>query len=183
MNEYDEQAEEFLKSTGTTLEVNFAYTGPYFGDEKEIRDVYSFTLRNDKGIYSAQFGDSTHNTQRRKFATSSNGHSVSFMSESYGSEEKHVKKMGFNLNRGGRLDAKELKAAREHKPNAYAILSCIGGYVPEVFEDFCSEFGYDDQALSEYPRVMNIFTQCQMEARGMRQLFTEGQREQLSEIA
>lgn len=183
MNEYDKQAEDFLKSTGTTLEINFAYTGPYFSNDKEFRDVYSFTLRNDKGVYSAQFGDSIRNTQRRKFASPSNGHPVSFMSEFYGSEEKRVKKLGFKLTSSSRLDAKEIRAAREHKPSAYDILACIGGYVPEVFEDFCAEFGYGEQPLSEYPGAMDVFTKCQTEARGMRQLFDAAQRDQLAEIA
>jgi hypothetical protein len=54
--------------------------------------------------------------------------------------------------------------------------------VPETFEGFCDEFGYSDLTLLEYPRVMEIFTACQAEQKGLRQLFTEDQRELLSEI-
>ena len=69
MDEYERQAVDFLAQTNTKLSVSFLYTAPYFNDEDEVRDVYAFTLQNKKGVYSATFGDSVRNTQRRAMVT------------------------------------------------------------------------------------------------------------------
>lgn len=83
----------------------------------------------------------------------------------------------------GFKNLKDSIAAIKHKPSAYDILACLSSYYPETFEDFCSEFGYDEQSLSNYPKVMEIFTACKAEERGLRQLFNDDELEQLSEIA
>lgn len=44
LNEYEQQAVDFLGATDTKLTVAFLYTGPYFDGGEESRDVYSFTL-------------------------------------------------------------------------------------------------------------------------------------------
>ena len=64
MSEYTEAAEKFLSDTGTTFNIEFQYTGPYFAGDKDKRDVYRFTLKNARGEYSSTFGDSIRNTER-----------------------------------------------------------------------------------------------------------------------
>lgn len=34
------------------------------------------------------------------------------------------------------------------KPNSYDILACLTKYDPESFENFCSEYGYDNDKIS-----------------------------------
>ena len=68
MNEYTQQAEQFLIDTETTLNIVYLYTGQYFKDDTDSRDIYQFTLTNKRGSYRAKFGDSIHNTKRRIFA-------------------------------------------------------------------------------------------------------------------
>ncbi len=58
MNEYDQQAEDFLKSTGAKLTIKYKDTGLYFSDDKSVRDIYTFILRKDGKSYSATFGQS-----------------------------------------------------------------------------------------------------------------------------
>lgn len=66
MSAYTEQADKFLTDTGSTFEIIYSHTGPYFDDDNEERDVYTFTLRNARGEYSGKFGDSLQNTKSGK---------------------------------------------------------------------------------------------------------------------
>jgi hypothetical protein len=57
-NEYDAQAEKFLRDTGTKLTLKCVGYRPYFSDEKESRDVYKFTIKTARGQYTGTFGQS-----------------------------------------------------------------------------------------------------------------------------
>lgn len=132
-NEYEVQAQEFLKNTGSKLEL--VYIGhdinENWGDD-EYRDHYEFTLSKGDKEYTGEFWQSIANA---------------------GTE-----------------------------PTAYDILSCLGIDYTESFEDFCSEFGYNDLPLSEYPRVKRIYDAVQEESEGLQRLYTEEELEQLAEI-
>ena len=59
------------------------------------------------------------------------------------------------------------------KPTSYHILACMTKYDPGLFEEFCSEFGYDEDSktadrvymavMREYKQLERIFTAKQME--------------------
>lgn len=63
MNEYIEQAEQFLKSTNTTMKVVFYKYDYYFDEDIGQRDIYKITLKR-KGIgqYTFTFGTSLQAT-------------------------------------------------------------------------------------------------------------------------
>lgn len=69
MNDYEKQASDFLKNTGTTLDILWSERRPYFLGDKEARNVYKFTLRNKNGKYTDTFGDSIANTKANKRPT------------------------------------------------------------------------------------------------------------------
>lgn len=177
MNEYEKQANDFLESTGTTLTIEYLYTGPYFmDDKKDKRDVYEFTLKNARGEYSAKFGDSIRNYQRRVFANTCRLNGTR-------GRIREARTLGFKVYvNSDRLNINELKAALVHKPSAHDILSCLGFYYPPTFEDFCSELGYNDLPICEYPKIMVIYQTCIEEQRRLSKIFTEEQLEQLMEI-
>ncbi len=62
----------------------------------------------------------------------------------------------------------------EKKPNAYDVLACLTKYDPGTFEDFCADFGYNEDSRTaekiyfavqkEYSNLCRIFTAEQMEA-------------------
>jgi len=62
MNRYELQAERFLKKTNTTLSIKFDYCGPHFGDNDTSRNNYKCVLKNIKGQYTINFGNSIQNT-------------------------------------------------------------------------------------------------------------------------
>ena len=44
MTEYEEQAAEFMKKTGTTFVCEFLECRKYFPSDEQMRDVYNITL-------------------------------------------------------------------------------------------------------------------------------------------
>ena len=63
--DYEQQAQDFLDATGTTLTVEYIKTAKYFHGDKEARDIFRFTLTNERGSYSSTFGDSILATANR----------------------------------------------------------------------------------------------------------------------
>ena len=177
MNEYEKQAIDFLKETGTAFEIIYQYTGPHFSGETDHRDVYRFTLKNSKGEYSSTFGDSIRNTERRELATRKPLRNTDI----YGATRTKALRAGL-LDKDGRLSTSALLKARNYKPSAYDILSCLEKYCPDTFEEFCDDYGYNDLPLTEYSRIMQIFQNCKDQERALKKLFTPEQMEKLADI-
>ena len=62
MTDYEKQANDFLKATGTTLNTEFVEYGPHFDDDKESRNIYKITLANQAGKFSFRFGQSINDS-------------------------------------------------------------------------------------------------------------------------
>lgn len=169
MSEYTEQADKFLADTDTTFTLEFQYTGPYFGDDKTKRDVYRFTLKNARGEYSSTFGDSTHNTKLRGWATDTTGRIP------YPNKRAALKLYGSEQMR-------ERAKWRKYRPSAYDILACLEKYDPDTFDNWAADMGYNDQPLSEYPNVLKVWTACVEQYRGLARMFSDAEMEQLREI-
>ena len=58
MNEYEEQANKFLKDTNTTFKAEFLKHGLHFQDDKDTRDIYLITLQRGERVYKFNFGQS-----------------------------------------------------------------------------------------------------------------------------
>lgn len=172
MNEYEKQAQEFLESTGTTLEIVYQYTGPHFAGEEEKRDVYRFTLRNKKGEYSSTFGDSLRDTAINRICKDRYNMSVQ------DAKDAGIYRRGWSVQEMYSA-AKKLKPV---KPSAYDILACLEKYDVGSFKDFCDNYGYNDLPLSDYPRVMGIYQAVSDQVRGLRRIFSAEEMDQLAEI-
>jgi len=61
-SEYDIQAEKFLGDTNTKFKTKYYDYAYYFPQDKEQREIYKVTLRNDKGSYTFKFGQSIANS-------------------------------------------------------------------------------------------------------------------------
>ncbi len=70
----------------------------------------------------------------------------------------------------------------ERPPSAYDILACIQKYDPDTFENFCSDFGYNDQPLSNYPKVKKIYNAVCKQWKQVSRFFTDNEIEELREI-
>ena len=71
---------------------------------------------------------------------------------------------------------KKLKA--EAVPSEYDVLACLEKYDVGTFEDFCSEFGYDEDSRT----AERIYIAVIKEYKDLTRIFTAEQMEELSEI-
>ena len=60
--DYQKQAIDFLKETGTTFTSTFKTHDFYFPEDKDTRDIYNITLKNSRHRYRFTFGQSINNT-------------------------------------------------------------------------------------------------------------------------
>jgi len=77
--------------------------------------------------------------------------------------------------------ASDVRKTREtHKaktPTKYDVLCCLQKYPVETFEDFCGDFGYDEDSRKAYKTYLAVHSEYAKMAR----LFSEKELEQLSE--
>lgn len=187
MNEYEKQAQDFLKKTGTTLTVKFLRHGKYFATDDDSRDIYEFTLTRGSRSYTGTFGQSVFDS------------GVIFQSKNRKSKERlniTVPEKFWPL-REGRGDATLKRAFARwfskkffhampselslgKKPTAYDILSSMpNSYPGQTFEDFCADYGYDPDSRNAY----SIYEACKKELEGLMMLFSDEELEELNEIA
>lgn len=75
----------------------------------------------------------------------------------------------------------KLENGKYDGPNAYDILACLGGdsYVSGDFDEFCSEYGYDNEPGSERTKARKIWKLCLKQNEKLRRCFTEEQIEEM----
>ena len=69
-------------------------------------------------------------------------------------------------------------AQGSNEPTMYDVLTCLQKYDVGTFEDFCGEYGYDNDSR----RAEKIYKAVCKEYQGMQRLFTESELNLLSEI-
>ena len=74
--------------------------------------------------------------------------------------------------------ASESTGNGDNKPTAYDVLACLTKSDPYSFEDFCSNFGYEEDSRKAY----KIFKAVMKEWKNVELLFTPEQIEELQEI-
>ena len=167
MNEYLKQAKNFLNNANAKCEI--VYGGISRNEnwkEKEKRNWYDVTITTPRGKMTFIFWDSIHNTK------------ISTMTfEEYAKKKfkcNRVENMLYREKVKVKNDLARLKA--EAVPNEYDVLACLEKYDPGTFENFCSEFGYDEDSrtaeriyiavIKEYKDLTRIFTKEQIEEAG-----------------
>lgn len=152
MNEYIKQATEFLQKTYAKMKIE--YVGLAVNKEwkeKQKRCLYEITLTSPRGSMIFDFWDSIRNTEIRTMPFDA-----------------------YNVQANKELAAKKKAAV----PSVYDVLACLQKCDPGTFENFCSDYGYDEDsrtALWVYLAVQNEYTQ-------LARLFTPEQMEELAEI-
>ena len=67
-------------------------------------------------------------------------------------------------------------------PTAYDVLSCLTKYDIGSFEDFCGDYGYENEEPEDRTASMKIYKAVLREWQGMNRLFDDEQLDQLREI-
>ena len=144
-NEYEKQANDFLKSTGTTLNVEFKQHGKHFPDDTEKRDIYTVTLKRGQRKYKFNFGQCTNDS----------------ITPEYRKQIKHLK-------------AQLKKIA----PSPYDILAALQSHEVGTFENFCGDFGYDNDSR----KAEGIYKAVLDEYNNLKMLYSDSELEKLQEI-
>ena len=136
--------------------------------EKEKRNWYDVAITTPRGKMTFTFWDSIHNTE------------ISTMTfEEYAKKKlkyNRVEDMSYGEKVKAKNDLARLKA--DAVPNEYDVLACLEKYDVGTFEDFCSEFGYDEDSRT----AERIYIAVIKEYKDLTRIFTEEQMEKLSEI-
>ena len=82
-----------------------------------------------------------------------------------------------------KLLSKDPKKISEAEPTAYDILTRLGSdsYVDDDFDEFCSEYGYDNAPGIELTNARKIWKACLKQNEKLRRCFTEEQIEEMRE--
>ena len=80
-----------------------------------------------------------------------------------------------------KLQSKDPEKISEAEPTAYDILTCLGSdsYVSDDFDEFCSEYGYDNTPGSERTKARKIWKLCLAQNKKLHRYFTEEQIEEM----
>lgn len=152
MDEYIKQATEFLQKTHAKMKIE--YVGLAVNKEwkeKEKRCLYEITLTSPRGSMTFNFWDSIRNTEIRTMPFDA-----------------------YNVQANKELAAKKKAAV----PSVYDVLACLQKYDPGTFEDFCSDYGYDEDSRT----AERIYFAAQKEYTQLARLFTPEQLEELAGI-
>lgn len=168
MDEYIKQATDFLQKAHAEMKIE--YMGLAVNKEwkeKEKRCLYQITLTSPRGSMVFDFWDSIRNTEIKIMTL-----------EVYA--EKQYRIPFSDLNQTEKMQAK--KSLRQKKkaaaPSVYDILACLTKYDPGTFEEFCSEYGYDEDSRT----AERVYFAVQKEYTQLAKLFTPDEMEELAEI-
>ena len=176
-SEYEQQAEAFLKATSTKFKCEFLRHGKHFADDKDTRDIYKITLTRGRRSYTFNFGQSIADSG---FFFSMGKKKVNIDRKYLLQENKqnlihHIRReSNFQFMNNGKSDVIHYPVA----PTAYDVLSCLTKNDPGTFENFCSEFGYEEDSR----KAEKTYNAVVEEWRNVCALFSDGEIEQLQEI-
>jgi hypothetical protein len=174
MSEYTEQAIAFAEKYGVTLATEYLGTYPRLG-KTPVANFKCTLARNGKSFeftFSISINDSWKHSDG--FNRPQLGLPMQLRSENWPTAAKEQTI--------GRWTLTPLK--KPTPPTMYDVLASLQKYDPGTFPEFCSEYGYDDQPLSEYPKVMETWQAVINEYINVRRLFPEEEvQEELGEIS
>lgn len=170
LSSYDEQAIDFLKLTGATIEVKFSHSGKHFDTDKDVRDIYNITIKRGSRSYMFNFGQSINKSQYYQDSIQGRTYTLS----------GGCRTGNYSINDLSKYQGagQPLKLVKGEAPSEYDILVCLTKYDPGTFENFCSEFGYDTDSRSAEKTYKAVYD----EWKNVCALFTDSEIELLAEI-
>lgn len=168
MNEYVKQAKDFLNKANAKCEI--VYGGISRNEtwkETAKRNWYDVTITTSRGKMSYVFWDSINNTEISQMTL-----------EEYVEKKLKRRYSDFSYDEQKKAERELKKLKTEAVPSEYDVLACLEKYDVGTFEDFCSEFGYDEDSRT----AERIYIAVIKEYKDLTRIFTEEQMEELSEI-
>lgn len=173
------------------FKVEYLKNGHHFSDDKDIdlyRDIYKITISRNSRSYTFDFGQSINNSRHfydkvrnLKFYETNIDYRAT-----YGAKTTMVRKdKFFNWIYPMSVPIVNEKILRQAKvlidgtePRLYDTLTCLQKYDVGTFEDFCSEFGFDEDSH----KSEKIYQSLLEEWKNVKILFSDEELETLREI-
>ena len=135
--------------------------------KKEKRCLYEITLTSSRGSVTFDFWDSIRNTEIKTMTL-----------DAYA--KKRYRRPFSTLTYIEKNQAREELAAKQKDvvPSVYDVLACLTKCDPGTFEDFCSDYGYDEDSRT----AERIYFAVQKEYAQLARLFTPDEMDELTEI-
>jgi len=168
-SEYERASDFFLESTKSQILFNNQRIKKHFDDDKEQRLVFNVTIKRGTRKFSFDFGTSINDTikaivlianrpnRNNKFSSVAQALNV-YTTESIFFKQKLETALTENT---------------IQKPSSYDVLACLQKYEVGTFEDFCSNFGYEEDSrkseniykavLKEYDNLCKLFSDEELE--------------------
>jgi len=170
ISEYEQTAIDFLAKHEITFEAKFLRHGSMHWDkEGETRDIYTLILRRGRHNLSVEFGKSIAHSGEWLVNDKNPKIRRIFHNKAIATDYAH--RMGISQFNIKKNPSKEV-------PTAYSLLTSITKYDPGTFDDFCSEFGYDNDSI----RANETWKAVKEEWFNVRDFFSRTELEELQEI-
>ena len=179
-SQYKEACNVVKEEFGLSLDVKFKVNGKHFASDKENRDIYTVTLMRKKRSYTFEFGQSINNS----------GFYYTTGVKKTPLDRKYLAKDYFKGKHIGLIGTIKIKDSSftpqcksdiihyPKEPTLYDILTCLQKYDIGTFEDFCGEFGYDEDSIT----AEKTYHAVKKEFKAMQSLFSDEELEVLSYI-
>lgn len=194
MNQYDQQAIDFLRKSGTTIKKEFVKYDLYFPDDKEKRNIWSITMNNKNHSYTFTYWDSIVNSskyttkpmknnieylQYKKIIDASEKHNAQWTRKTFNikHDEDFLTRMK-NIWYCNTYFKPKNDSFIEVEPSDYSILACLDILYERDFNDFCDSYWYDNDSMN----AKKIYDAYLEQDRNLRILFDRKELEQLAEI-
>lgn len=152
-SKYNEAAAEFLHYTQAKISKEFKKIGKHFEGDKNDRPIYLITISKGERKYSFNFGESINHLQENK---------------------QKIKVWG------GAFFKKHLdELLAKNPPSDYSILAALEKHDVGSFENFCSEFGYEQDSR----KAEKIYNSVKNEFKSLQIIFTDKELELMQDIA
>lgn len=165
--DYEKQANDFLSKTNTKISSKYIKNDFYFEGDENVRDIYEITITRGSRKIVFTFGNSVVNSQyyNDKRYDGERTYSLNGKERTGGYSILDIEKY--------KKEGMELELIQGTPPTNYDILSCLQKCEVGTFEDFCREFGYDEDSMSskriyivvckEYDNVCKIWSDEEIE--------------------
>ena len=169
-SQYTEAVELVKESFNLEFKAEFLENGLHFQGDKETRDIYNITLKRGQRKYTFKFGQSINNSG---FYASYGRQKYNIPREKIGLKNHELVtyvKRQFNHDF---KNATNDKIVYPIAPNLYDVLTCLQKYEVGTFENFCDDFGYDNDSMTakktykavikEYDKMCSLFNNEELE--------------------
>lgn len=169
-SKYEEACELVKEKFGIEYECKFLKNDYHFNNDTSTRDIYEITLKRGTRNYTFNFGQSIMDSQYYQDSIKERTYTLNGQNRTGNYIIHDISKFIKAFPNGG---SQKLKLVKGKEPTLYDILTCLTKYDVGTFENFCSEFGYDEDSRSaektynavvkEYESMCRLFSDEELE--------------------